>query len=185
MTRLISGTAILFVVLAACSSGPPPVPDGYQRLQHPLGSIAVPEDWELREAPERIEELDSEVRLAALPDASLERPRGGYLYETISENAPFRAADEAIVLEVAEIETFMSVDQVRRELIEVPGSEDAVLLQYTGPQPEEGEPVRLTYLGALTDRGSVLVANFIGTAEQIPDEVIEAARETFHVDGGA
>lgn len=158
------------VSLLACSTGAD-TPDGYQRIEHPEATIVVPDEWETGD-PGDMAEIDPDIIDVRLPGAPDGLPIGVRLWHYgRSEQQLFLSAEEPAGLQSALLPA--SRDQLRREEVEVPGAEDGFLLQLEADSSALDEPVRATYVvGRRSDQQAIMLS-ILGTAEQIPDEVID------------
>lgn len=178
MSSRLLGFGLLFA-LAACSGGgsAAEVPDGYQLVEHPDVSFAVPTAWE--PGTSDMADVDPESLQYGPPDAAVDVV-GALVFRAVDENDPegLATVNMAVLTQNA-----TGAEQTRRESVDIAGAEEGFLLQNVAESEVLGGEVRMTYVTALIDEGQVVAVRLIGTEEQFGDDDLQVLLDTMEVGG--
>ena len=169
----------LLMALTACSGGgssASEVPDGYQLVEHPDVSFAVPAAWE--PAASDMVDVDPESLHYGPPDAAVAAV-GALVFRAVDETD---AEGLATVNMAVLTQNAQGAEQTRREFVDVAGAEEGFLLQNVAQSDALGGEVRMTYVTALLDE-EVVAIRLVGTEEQISDEDLQVLLDTMAVGG--
>jgi hypothetical protein len=173
---------VLGLAVAACSSGGAEIPDGFQVVEHPHGSVALPSDWELAADAPLIEDVDPEAVRYQIPGLPEELQIGGTVFAVpiapgTSESAAIQYSRPMVSLPGSE--------QTRREPIDVAGTDDATIIEVRAPSPPlDGREVRGTYVAATAEEGISLVVRLLGPTDVLTDELVDDIIGSIDVSGG-
>lgn len=175
------GTVVAVAVLAGCSGGATAeVPDGYQLIEHPQASVAIPEAWSRTEKAQVLK-AEPEAAVYVEDDAPEGMALGASLWR-YSEPMPPQGASVALRLILAEFLGLPGFEELSNEPIEVTGADDAQMVVARLDAPEElgGFPVRTVFIGA-QDGDRVMIFRLIGDDDTFTDEDVAVARRTLRV----
>lgn len=170
----------LLVLLTACSGGgssASEVPDGYQLVEHPDVSFAVPDSWEAGTSD--MVDVDPESLQYGPADAPVDAV-GALVFRAVDEADPegLATVNMAVLTQNAE-----GAEQTRREFVEVAGADEAFLLQSVAQSEPLGGEVRMTYVTAQVGEDQVVAVRLIGTEEQFSDDDLQVLLDTMEAGG--
>ncbi len=170
---------VVLLAVSACSGGGASVPEGFEVVEHPLGTVAVPEDWELTDEPSGSADMYIDEQRFLVPGVE-EIPAGVSVFEGNVDPPQAEGATSIYGFDFRNA----GAEQTRREEIEIAGAEAGFLLQYEAEsEPLGGELARSTLVAAESE-GRLLMLQFLGTEEQIGDELIDEVVASMEVTGG-
>ncbi|WP_052668968.1 hypothetical protein [Nitriliruptor alkaliphilus] len=180
----------LGTVLVGCAGGGSPIPDGYQRVEHPDLHLAVPQEWEPAEAERR--SVDEDATAYRVPDAD-GLPIGLEVFRAAREGGSgYARADFAVDAVLSDLYTAESFEPLGVDHdVTVAGSDDAFLQQLRIAAPNLGPDATVRFtavgvsLGADDDAGDgdVVVVLITGPEDRIDDATIERIVDSLEVVG--
>lgn len=172
-------TAVAAAALLGACSSEGAVPEGYQQVDHPEASVVAPSDWTSGDAGD-LAEADPDIVDLREPEAGTDLPVGLRLWHYgRTEQETFSSAEGPAGLQAALLPA--DREQLRREEIDVAGADDGFLLQLQAQSEAFDDPLRFTYVvGQRADRQAIMVS-IVGTAELVPDDVVETIVDSFRV----
>jgi hypothetical protein len=186
-TSVLTLGAVGLLLLTACDGGSDgggetTVPEGYQLISHPDAEVAVPEDWSLVDDPP-LAEADADAVEVAPPDVPGGVQLGASLWrysEPVPEGATVAAANNL----AASLLGAPGYEELRREPVDVAGSDEAHLIQVRVEATALGGAETIaTYVVARLDASTAVALRLLGPEEYVPAEAVDVALETFRVLG--
>lgn len=151
-------------------------PDGFTIVSHPEARVAMPDDWTEGD-PGDLVEADPDIVDRRIP-APDDQPFGARLnHYDRTEERTFDSAEEPALLQAGLLPP--EQEQTRREEVEVAGAAEGFLLQVEADSTLVDQPVRFTYVVGLREDGAAFLLSIVGTAEQVPDDVVSTMVDTF------
>lgn len=172
----------LGLLVTACGGGGAEVPDGYQVVEHPRGSVAVPSEWEAADDAPGIDDVDPAAVRYQVPGSPEQLQIGATIFAVPSAGGTSEAAAVQYSLPMVNLD---DSEQTRREPTEVAGTDDATLIEVRAPAPAlDGQEVRGTYVSARAEDGVSLVVRLLGPTDVLTDDVVEDILGSIEVTGG-
>lgn len=152
-------------------------PEGFAIVAHPEARVAMPDDWTEGD-PGDLVDADPDIVDRRIPDAPDDQAFGARLdHYDRTEEATFASAEDPALLQAGLLPP--DQEQTRREEVDIAGAEEGFLLQVEAESTLVDEPVRFTYVVGLRADGAAFLLSIVGTAEQVPDDVIATMVDTF------
>lgn len=172
----------LGLLMTACGDAGPQVPDGFQVVDHPRGSVALPADWDRADDAPVIDDVDPDAARYQIPGSPDELQIGATIFAVPSPGGNSEAVAVMYSMPMVNLE---DAEQTRREPTEVAGTADATLIEVRAPSPPlDGQEVRGIYVAARHEDGVSLVVRLLGPTDVLTDELVEDVLGSIEVTGG-
>ena len=172
--------AVTLLVLAACSGGgeteeAAEVPEGWVVVETRVGTVARPEEWRPKQAPQ----AEGEVQSFAIEDRGEVVAQMDVLVSSITPGTKADTVDAAI--QGARMPSFPQLEHTRREFTEVPGAASAFVTESTYVTADSGKDARSLDQVAVAEDGRYLLVRLTALAGAYDEDLFAQVMETVRI----